>query len=147
MPTGYDRVAWILAQAWHNHGILPEALGKLAWIAPDAYPRALAGLYYFIGRSPAAAVAINAVLGAVSVYLVYRISAILFGAAPARWAGWLTAFYTGFWLWGLMTLKDTVFALSLAALFPGAVSAGNIFDLGKFFPRTEFYAQPVGRLC
>jgi hypothetical protein len=130
--TGYDRVAWILAQAWHNHGILPETLGKLAWIAPDAYPRALAGLYYFIGRSPAAALAINAVLGAVSVYLVYRISAILFGPAPARWAGWLTAFYTGFWLWGLMTLKDTVFAFLLLLFFLALYRLEKFFTSGNF---------------
>jgi hypothetical protein len=115
--TGYDRIAWILAQAWHNHGILPEAVGRLAWMENDAYPRALTVLYYVIGRTPAAAVAINAVLGAASAYLVYRISAILFGLVPARWAGWLATFYTGFWLWGLMVLKDTVFLFFLLLFF------------------------------
>jgi hypothetical protein len=115
--TGYDRLAWILAQAWHNHGILPEPLGRLAWVENDAYPRALAGLYYVIGRAPGAAVALNAVLGSVSVYLVYRISAILFGPVPARWAGWLATFYTGFWLWGLMTLKDTLFLFCILIFF------------------------------
>jgi hypothetical protein len=114
---GYDRLAWILAQAWHNHGILPEALGRLAWVEDDAYPRALAGLYYVIGRGPGAAVALNAVLGSMSVYLVYRISVILFGPLPARWAGWLTVFYTGFWLWGMMLLKDTLFLFFLLLFF------------------------------
>jgi hypothetical protein len=130
--TGYDRIAWILAQAWHNHGILPEALGKLAWMENDAYPRILAVLYYVIGRAPAAAVAINAVLGAASVYLVYRISAILFGSAPARWAGWLTAFYTGFWLWGLMTLKDASFLFFLLLFFLALYRLGYLLDSRDF---------------
>jgi hypothetical protein len=115
--TGYDRLAWILAQAWHNHGILPEPLGRLGWVVNDAYPRALAALYFVVGRAPGAGVAINAVLGSVSVYLVFRISAILFGPVPARWAGWLTTFYTGFWLWGLMLLKDTLFLFFLLLFF------------------------------
>jgi hypothetical protein len=115
--TGYERVAWILAQTWHNHGILPEPLGRLAWIQNDVYPRALAGLYYIIGRSPGAAVALNVILGALAVYLVYRISAILLGPVPARWAGWLTAFYTGFWLWGLMVLKDSLFLFCILLFF------------------------------
>jgi hypothetical protein len=114
---GYDRLAWILAQAWHNHGILLEPLGRLAWVVDDAYPRALAGLYFVIGHAPGAGLALNAVLGSVSVYLVYRISAILFGPVPARWAGWLTVFYTGFWLWGLMLLKDTAFLFFLLLFF------------------------------
>jgi hypothetical protein len=129
---GYDRLAWILAQAWHNHGILPEALGPLAWIEDDAYPRALAVLYYIVGRAPGAAIAINAVLGAASVYLVYRISAILFGPVPARWAGWLAAFYSGLWLWGLMTLKDTLFLFILLLFFLALYRLGYLLALGDF---------------
>jgi hypothetical protein len=116
---GYDRLAWIIAQAWHNHGILPEPLGLLGRLQNEVYPLGLSGLYYVIGRSPGAAIAFNAVLGAASVYLVYRISAILFGAVPARWAGWLTAFYTGFWLWGIMVLKDTLFLFFTMLFFLG----------------------------
>jgi hypothetical protein len=130
--TGYDRLAWILAQAWHNHGILPEPLGRLAWVETDAYPHALAGLYYVIGRAPAAAIAFNAVLGAASVYLVYRISAILFGPGPARWAGWLAVFYTGFWLWGLMTLKDTLFLFLLLLFFLALYRLGYLLASGDF---------------
>jgi hypothetical protein len=133
--NGYDRLAWILAQAWHHQGIIPESLGRLSWMLDDAYPRVLAGLYFIIGRSPAAAVAINAVLGAVTVYLGYRISAILFGVTPARWAGWLMAFYTGFWLWGLMTLKDTVFLFLILLFFLALYRLGYLLASGDFSRR------------
>ncbi len=130
--VGYDRIAWILAQAWHNHGILPEAAGRLAWMENDVYPRTLAVLYYLIGRTPAAAVVFNTVLGAGSVYLVYRISAILFGVKPARWAGWLTAFYTGFWLWGMMVLKDAPFLFILLLFFLALYRLGDLLVAGDF---------------
>jgi hypothetical protein len=115
--VSYDRAAWVMARNWRSPGSGAEGLGPLAFIIDDFYPRLLAGLYFLIGHSPAAAVALNAVLGASSVYLVYRIGAILFGPVTARWAGWLAAFYTGFWWWEMMTLKDALFLFLILLFF------------------------------
>jgi hypothetical protein len=104
-------------------------LGSLVWLKNDAYPNLLAGLYYAIGRSPAAAIAINTVLGAASVYLVYRISVILFGPVPARWAAWLTAFFSGLWLWGMMVMKDTVFLFLILLFFLSLYRCWNLLSL------------------
>ena len=114
--TTYDRVAWALAQSWRFPGAAPEGLGAAAFLADDIYPRLLAGLYFLLGHANAAAIVINTIFGASSVYLVYRIAAMLFGPVTARWAGWLTAFYTGFWLWEMMTMKDAL-SLFLILLF------------------------------
>jgi hypothetical protein len=113
----YDRVAWVFAQAWRAPGTAVQGLGPVEFVLDDSYPRILAGLYFLIGHSPAAAVAINAVLGASSVYLVYRIGATLFEPVTARWAGWLTAFYTGFWLDEMMTMKDALFLFLILLFF------------------------------
>jgi 4-amino-4-deoxy-L-arabinose transferase-like glycosyltransferase len=110
----YDRVAWMLAQSWH--GVAGSGAGGAGFVLDDIYPRLLAGLYFLIGHSTAAAILINIALGASAVYLVYRIGATLFGPVTARWAGWLAAFYTGFWLFEMTTLKDAL-SLFLTLLF------------------------------
>jgi len=115
--NSYDRAAWVMARNWRTPGLPPEGLGPLDFILDDVYPQLLAGLYFLIGHSPAAAIVLNALLGTSSVYLVYRIGATLFGPVVARWAGWLTAFYTGFWLWEMMTLKDALFLFLILLFF------------------------------
>ena len=104
-------------------------LGPVDFLLDDIYPRLLAGLYFLIGHATAAAIVINTVLGASTVYLVYRISAMLFGPVTARWAGWLTAFYTGFWLWEMMTLKDPLFLFLILLFFLGLYRLWNILVL------------------
>jgi hypothetical protein len=111
----YDRVAWVVAQAWHS-GSVP-AVGSGGHIQNDVYPLLLAGLYFVIGHSLAAAVVINILFGTAAVYLLYRLGAMLFGPVTARWAGWLTVFYTGFWLWEIMTLKDSLFLFLILFFF------------------------------
>ncbi len=113
----YDRLAWTMAKAWHGSGSVVVNFGQVDLLLDDIYPRLLAGLYFLIGHATAAAIVINDVLGASSVYLVYRISAMLFGPVTARWAGWLTAFYTGFWLWEMVTLKDPLFLFLILLFF------------------------------
>ncbi len=121
----YDRLAWTMAKAWHGSGSVVVNFGQVDLLLDDIYPRLLAGLYFLIGHATAAAIVINAVLGASSVYLVYRISAMLFGPVTARWAGWLTAFYTGFWLWEMMTLKDPLFLFLILLFFLGLYRLWN----------------------
>jgi hypothetical protein len=135
----YDRVAWTLAQSWRFPGAAPVGLGAAAFLADDIYPRLLAGLYFLLGHASAAAIVINAVFGASSVYLVYRIAAMLFGPVTARWAGWLTAFYTGFWLWEMMTMKDALSLFLILLFFLGLYRVWQIVILPDRTP-----AQWVG---
>ena len=77
-----------MARNWRNPASVPEGLGSLEFIRSHLYPRLLAGLYFVVGHSTAAAVIFNTVLGVSSVYLVYRLGVLLLGPAAARWAGW-----------------------------------------------------------
>lgn len=113
----YDQAAWVMARNWRNPASAPEGLGSLEFIRSHLYPRLLAGLYFIVGHSTAAAVIFNTVLGVSSVYLVYRLGVVLLGPAAARWAGWLAACYTGFWWWEMMALKDALFLFLILLFF------------------------------
>jgi hypothetical protein len=115
--NSYDRLAWVLAQSWRTGG--SAGVGPVDFLLDDIYPRLLAGLYFAVGHSSLAAVVINTVLGASSVYLVYRLGVMLLDPVTARWAGWITAFYTGFWLWEMMTMKDALFLFLILLFFLG----------------------------
>ncbi len=132
--NSYDRVAWILAQAWHAPGTAAAGAGPLDFALNDLFPQLLAGVYYLIGHATAAAIVINIVLGASTVYLTYRIAAMLFGPVVARWTGWLTALYTGFWLWEMMTLKDPLFLFLILLFFLGLYRIWNILILPERSP-------------
>jgi hypothetical protein len=135
----YDRVAWVLAQAWRTPGAV-VGTGDAAFVQNDIYPTLLAGLYFLIGRSLAAAVIINILFGTAAVYLLYRLGAMLFGPVTARWAGWLMAFYTGFWLWEIMTLKDSLFLFLILLFFLGLYRLWNILTLPDRTPKTFLLA-------
>jgi hypothetical protein len=72
-------------------------------------------VYFLLGHSPAAVVALNCLLGAGGVYLTYSLALQLAGKDEAGLAGWMAALYSGFWVFSLMVLKDglTLFVLLL----------------------------------
>jgi hypothetical protein len=104
--VSYDRIAAVLSGAAGGSLPVDQALGPLAWMKYEIYPHLIAGIYRLIGQSPNAIIAIHVILGGASVYLVYRITALLLGPVTARFAGALAAMYTGFWIFSLMMLKD-----------------------------------------
>jgi hypothetical protein len=134
----YDRVAWVVAQAWHS-GAVP-AVGPGGYVQNDIYPLLLAGLYFILGHSLAAAVVVNILFGAAAVYLLYRLGAMLFGPVTARWAGWLAVFYTGFWLWEIMTLKDSLFLFLILLFFLGLFRAWGLLAAAERTPKTLLQA-------
>jgi hypothetical protein len=117
----YDRVGWAWALAWRAGAAMPAELGNLSWMTTDAFPRWVGGLYFLIGHSPAAVLAWQTVLAASSVYLAYRISSLLLGPVVARLTGWLMIAYTGYLLFTVMILKDSLILflilLSFHAMF------------------------------
>jgi hypothetical protein len=104
----YDIVGWAIAQAWHSGLAEPTGLGSLAWVAKDTYPQLVGAFYFILGHAPAALLIFQAVLGAGCVYLTYRIAAQLLGSVTARLAGWLVIGYTGFLLYSVNELKDSL---------------------------------------
>ena len=62
--------------------------------------------YYLFGFSPCAVKLINCLLGSLMAVLVVLLGRSSFSAAPARWAGVLTAFFPSLMLWSATNLKD-----------------------------------------
>jgi hypothetical protein len=105
---GYDKVGAVLAGLNGPNPQPGDALGSLSWLTPYLFPRMVGQLYGLLGRSPGAVVALNILFGACAVCLIYRLAALLLGPVTARWAGWLAVFYSGFWLFSVMGLKDAL---------------------------------------
>jgi len=112
----YDRVGWALAQAWKT-GVELQGIGGLEWVAHEPFARIVAAVYWVVGHSPAAVIVLNAVLGAASVYITYRLGSDLLGEQVGRLAGWMCALYTGLWVYSLMPLKDTLIMASVMFFF------------------------------
>jgi hypothetical protein len=132
----YDRVGWALAQAWKTGAEL-QGIGGLEWVANEPFARIVAAVYWVVGHSPAAVIVLNAVLGASAVYLTYRLGSELLGEPVGRLAGWMCALYTGFWVYSLMPLKDSLimastffFFWTLQRLTSQAPSAARIIGWG-----------------
>ncbi len=132
----YDRVGWALAQAWKT-GVELQGVGGLEWVAHEPFTRVVAAVYWVVGHSPAAVIVLNAVLGAASVYLTYRMGSDFLGEQVGRLAGWMCALYTGFWVYSLMPLKDALilasalfFFWTLQRLMSQAPSAARLIGWG-----------------
>jgi hypothetical protein len=113
----YDRVGWAIAQAWQAGLAAPSGLGSLAWVANDTYPQLVGSFYFFTGHSPLTMLVFQAVLGASCVYLTYRIAAQILGSVTARLAGWLVLGYTGFLLYSIIVLKDSLALVFILVCF------------------------------
>jgi 4-amino-4-deoxy-L-arabinose transferase-like glycosyltransferase len=112
----YDRVGWALAQAWKTGAAL-RGVNGLEWVAGEPFARVVAAIYWLLGHSPAAVIIFNAVLGAASVYFLYRLGAEMLGAEVGLLSGWMAALYTGFWVYSLMPLKDVLILASTLCFF------------------------------
>lgn len=91
-------------------GILDEPQVRVG----PAYPLFLASLYVPFGHSVQAVRVAQAILGAVTVVLTFRIAWLAFGASIARLAGAITAVYPGLILYTGMVQTEIAFAFLLA---------------------------------
>ena len=91
--TEYDEHATYLVE----HGTYPPtsqaAPGSPAAFRPPAWPYLLAGVYEVTGARWTAGRLTAAVLGTLSVLLIWLIARAAFGFSAARWAGWLAAVF------------------------------------------------------
>jgi 4-amino-4-deoxy-L-arabinose transferase-like glycosyltransferase len=103
--AGYEGLGMALANYWHDAGPpieLPVALGNYG------YHYVNGALYYIFGSFRAVASEANAVLGTVSIFLIYRLSRRFFHVLVARRAVLLMAFVPSMILWNSIALKDTL---------------------------------------
>src|SRR5262249_19472313 len=93
----------------------------------------VAALYFILGQNPLAVQLINAVYGAASCILAYRIARMVWPEQRiSRWAAGLVAFSPSMILWSAQGLKDApiVFCLCLCTLYTLKLREG--FDVKNF---------------
>lgn len=108
---GYDRIAWLQAQAWH--GIVPE-VPPADRINLNLYTYTESAVYFVLGHHPLAMKLLNCLLGALVAGLIFLIARRLFGYMAGVLAGIAAAFFPSTFLWSLTSLKDTMFLFAVA---------------------------------
>jgi 4-amino-4-deoxy-L-arabinose transferase-like glycosyltransferase len=125
-PSDYDRHAAHLAE----HGTYPPTTqadyGSPAAIRPPAWPYVLAGVYEVTGARWTAGRLTAAVLGTLSVLLVWLIARAAFGFAAARWAGWIAAVFPPMvFLSGSLVVESLFVFLTLATVWATLQARGS----------------------
>lgn len=92
---------------------------------PPGYPAVLALGYRLFGAAPATAVALNAVFGAVTCWLVWRLGLRLVGAKGALVATALLAAFPSHVFFAALTLSETFFTCLVSGLLLAAVALGE----------------------
>jgi dolichyl-phosphate-mannose-protein mannosyltransferase len=101
---GYDRIGWLLAQAWHMNQF-PSPV-SVAVTSSYLYYVFVAAVYFVFGRHWVLVKLIAALLSALSVPAAAAVGDSLGGRHTAMSAAWLTALYPTAIFWGATGLKD-----------------------------------------
>jgi 4-amino-4-deoxy-L-arabinose transferase-like glycosyltransferase len=107
-PWSYDRLAASLAE---GHGYVNEA-GQPTAYYPPGYPAVLGAVYWLAGHRPVAGEALNAVLGALTVGLVYWIGSRAFGKPAGLLAALAFAVFPSHILYVSQLHSEVVFTAS-----------------------------------
>ena len=117
-PIDYHKHAAFLAELGNYPPSTQAAPDSPAAFRPPAWPYLLAGVYEVTGVHWTAARLTAAVLGALTVLLVYGIAGALFGHVAARWAGWLAAVFPPMvFLSGSPVVENLFVLVMLVAVF------------------------------
>jgi hypothetical protein len=107
----YDWVASTMAQAWQGEPIWIDT-GNEYLI--NHYTRLVAGLYWALGHSVLAVLALNAVFGAAAGVLISMATGRIFGRRTGRIAGLAAVFFPSVFFWSILLLKDVFYLFLLA---------------------------------
>jgi 4-amino-4-deoxy-L-arabinose transferase-like glycosyltransferase len=128
--------------------------GRLSASRPPLYPIFIYIIYYLFGAGNIIAVRISqAILGAITCLLTYRLGEKVFNRRAAVWAGLLMAIYPAAWNFSDLILSETLFIFLFVAgvlflvdlpggRFSDAIFAGLFLGLATL-TRTALYLFPV----
>lgn len=125
--TGYERVGLNLAAGWLGEGPPADFRG---WGQNTGYFYFCAVLYYVSFLCRVVPSYVNALLGTVNVFLVYRLAREFFHIVVARRAALLTAFIPSMILWSAVALKDTPMTFLIVLSLSSCVRLKQRFSLG-----------------
>lgn len=122
----YDRLAQQVVDHWrHGFPFEPLPFGK------EGFIYLLAALYRVFGHYPAAGVAVNCVLGAATIPVVYDTTKRLFNAEAARFVGPLLML-PAFLIWTSTLLREAAILLLMATALNAGVRLSDRFGAGRF---------------
>jgi hypothetical protein len=116
--SGYEWLGNLVSQAWSGHG---PPVTLLEGRPNTGYIYFVAALHYVIGQYRIIASLANAVIGVMTVAVVYRIAIELFHPVVARRAARLVAFFPSMILWSSIAIKDPLVSLLTAVSLLGAI--------------------------
>lgn len=114
---GYDLIAREIVRHWQVAGVPLPALSG----GKEGFYYLLAGLYRVFGSYTAAGLAVNAVLAAGLVPVMYDVTRRLFGPAAARYAVPLVVVFPGLFLWTSQLMREAGMLFLLAVALNCAV--------------------------
>jgi hypothetical protein len=109
----YDWVASTMARAWS---------GEPIWVDPgeryliSRYTSLVGGIYWLLGHSPVAVLALNAATAAATATLIAMTTGRLFDRPTARLAGLAAAFFPSVFFWSILLLKDSLYLFLVAVV-------------------------------
>lgn len=128
--SGYELGAQGVAAAWHGDG--PPIPLRSLMSATGYYPAFLivcSSLYYVFGTFQMVVTAFTSLCGAVTIILVYRLTARSFHQVVAQRAATLTAFFPSMVLWSAMALKDPLMMMLIVITLNCAASMRSRFNV------------------
>src|SRR5581483_11179184 len=120
---GYEWIGGVLSQAWLGKGP-PFPLGREQ---NQGYFYVCGMADYIVGGFPAGAPFLNAIIGTLNIFLVYRLARRFFHAVVARRAAALVAYVPSMILWSSIAVKDPIMAFLAIACLSGCVELKRRF--------------------
>jgi 4-amino-4-deoxy-L-arabinose transferase-like glycosyltransferase len=144
--AGYERIGMRIANGWLGQGPSVHVLDGHE--QNFGFQLVCASIYYIFGTFPAAVSFFNAVLGTMTVLLVYNLARLFFHQLVAKRAALLVAFFPSMVLWSSIALKDPLMTflivlalsscISLKRRFTAPALVGTVLSIAATLP-IRFY--------
>ena len=128
--SGYEEVGMHIADGWAGRA---PPYPFFTGVPNRGYYYACAAIYSVFPGMRAAPSYFNAIIGALTVFLVYRLARRLFHPLVARMAAQLTAYTPSMILWSAVTLKDPVMTFLVLMTLDACVRLKRGFSWGAVF--------------
>lgn len=131
----YDGYGWGLLQSWKGDAVYKSLVDSFTGAGGSGWGMLylVAGIYEVVGRNPFAIQLFNAVIGAATAVLIFRIAHQIFdNIRVARIAALFVAFYPSLVLWSSQGLKDGLIVFLLAVSMFATLKVGEKFTY-KYF--------------
>lgn len=104
----FERLGWDIASSWINNSPQPPVPGSFI------YSYLIAGLYFIFGRNIIIPELVNAFLGVLTVYYIYKLTLAISGKNEAAiTAGYLAAFFPALNLYSVITMRESIIVFFL----------------------------------